>query len=140
MGLTAQLARIRGLSVEKIGRGLSQALLATASEIVADASVSITNGAKTGKVRTGVIKKRHQASAPGEAPADDGGDLKRGLEAILLSPLKAQASSNAPYSRMLEDGTSRMAPRPFWRVAILKNKDTLRDNVAAVVRKAINNA
>lgn len=60
----------------------------------------------------------HHASAPGEAPAMDSGNLLA-LMVIKAEHIPAGAlvsiESHADYSRYLEFGTSRMAPRPFIR-------------------------
>jgi hypothetical protein len=129
IGLTAQLGRLKGLSIAKLGPALGRALYATASKIAVDAQVSITRGAVSGK--------GHVPSRPGEPPMNDTGMLANAIEAALVEPLKAEVRSNAPYSEALEYGTSTIAERPFWRPAIAKNKDTLRDNVTAVLNRAI---
>lgn len=62
--------------------------------------------------------RKHQASAPGQAPALDTGNLRANTNA---SPeLKEDGSdlvgiiiSNTEYSEALERGTERMAARPF---------------------------
>lgn len=57
----------------------------------------------------------HVASAPGEYPNRDTGDLQGGLEIAQTGPLEAEVSSNAPHAVPLEFGTSKMAARPHMR-------------------------
>jgi len=82
---------------------------------------SIQGGTKTGhEYRKGKGGKiAHRASAPGEAPATDTGELVRGLRVMPSNEhtLSAFVASTAPYSWWLEFGTSQMAARPFMHPA-----------------------
>jgi len=75
----------------------------------------------------------HRASAPGEAPAIWTGALRKSIRHIISRIAKmtysiqigvAPQSGRGDISKMLEFGTSRMAPRPAWRPAlsILQNR------------------
>lgn len=61
----------------------------------------------------------HQASAPGEAPASDTGNLINAIQTAITANRKrftraaVGITGQAPYWRMLEDGTFLMEPRPF---------------------------
>jgi HK97 gp10 family phage protein len=73
-------------------------------------------GPKTGRVyKRGKVS--HQASAPGEAPANDLGFLVNNVKAEVTGELVASTLSLAPYSVHLEYGTRKMAARPFLRPA-----------------------
>ncbi len=63
-------------------------------------------------------KRVHQASAPGEAPAVEFGNLQNSLKTDFPTPLKGVLSIGAEYARWLEEGTDRIAPRPFVVPAI----------------------
>lgn len=73
--------------------------------------------------------RRHQASAPGQAPANLFGSLWRSLDFIvngsteLVFGSKSVASNGkkVPYGVYLEDGTDRIAPRPFISKAVKDN-------------------
>lgn len=61
--------------------------------------------------------KTHQASAPGETPAPDSGDLRRKTQADTQvrrdgNDLVGRVVENTEYASALERGTERMAPRP----------------------------
>jgi hypothetical protein len=96
-----------------------------ASQIVRDTAFSILllarhamMGPKHGKVyqKPGRV---HQASAPGEAPAIDLGNLINSLNVEIVSDLTARVTVGAEYGSPLEFGTvdGRVAPRPFLRPA-----------------------
>jgi len=68
---------------------------------------------------------RHQASAPGEAPAKFTGTLEKSLETKTSSwqQLDFSAGNNdAFYAKFLEFGTSRMAQRPYLIKSINDNE------------------
>ncbi len=117
-------ARLRRLQPEAV-RAVGMALFEGAEIIKAEAQVSITTGAVSGK--------NHVPSAPGEPPNEDTGDLRRGIISTQPAPLRALVSSTAPYSAPLEFGTSKMAARPFMGPAARKMKD----EVVALVRAAV---
>ncbi len=71
--------------------------------------------------------KNHVASAPGESPNRDLGDLQAGFTNDQTGPVSAEFRSSAPHSRPLEFGTSKMEPRPHVRPA--------RDKMAPKIRK-----
>lgn len=76
-----------------------------------------------GKNGSGRVYKRHVASAPGQPPAPDTGNLRRNWR---LMPIAITSSgkgdgiriylrmrSDVPYAMFLEKGTRKMAARPF---------------------------
>lgn len=77
----------------------------------------LMTGPKSGRqyVRRGRV---HTASAPGEPPAVDTGDLIGSIDTSFPSPTEAVISIPVEYAEALEFGTSRMAARPFVRPAV----------------------
>ena len=57
--------------------------------------------------------RTHKASAPGEAPASDTGNLVRNIRVTQKSQDIVTVESRASYSKFLEYGTSKMQARPF---------------------------
>lgn len=127
-----------------------------AAHLVHDEAVRlITSGPKTGRLyrRRGVT---HQASAPGEAPASDSGQLAqsgnvqnrpgeaaatvsfstiyaRSLE--LGSAYKISAGGFEPdAAAQLEFGTQSLAPRPFLRPALANMGPQIVATIAAEIR------
>ena len=98
--------------------------------IRAEAIKSIQTGAKTGIVYQKYNPRRqHRASAPGQAPASDTGNLVSKIIVKQKSKNVTQVESGADYSKFLEYGTSKMEPRPFLFPAFEKS----RGNIAKAV-------
>jgi len=79
-----------------------------------EAVKSIQTGPKSGKTYTRYNPTRtHIASAPGEAPASDTGNLVSQIRVNQKSQDIVTVESRAKYSKFLEYGTSKMQARPF---------------------------
>lgn len=63
--------------------------------------------------KTGAIYGRHQASAPGEAPAIDTSALVNSIS-VAAEELHATIGTNIEYSEVLEFGGVHIAPRPYF--------------------------
>lgn len=95
----------------------------------------ILNTPKTGRVyRTrGVL---HKASAPGEPPASDTGELVRGISVVVdPATVSARVVSSSPQARPLEYGTNRMEPRPHMRIGMENVRTEVEAIIAEEVRK-----
>jgi HK97 gp10 family phage protein len=68
-------------------------------------------------------KKKHQASASGEAPAIDEGALVNSIQTEMTGEMSAVIGSNMEYAPHLELGTIHIAPRPFLGPAFEAAKD-----------------
>jgi len=80
---------------------------------------------------SGKIYGKHQASAPGEPPAPDTGNLRSNTNADPNireegDDLVGRVVSNAEYAQALEKGTERMAARPFMSLLASDHADDLR--------------
>jgi HK97 gp10 family phage protein len=119
---------------------ISQAIRATALNVQGDAVKSIQRGTKTGRVymksaKGTKSKTRHQASAPGEAPASDTGKLA-GSVVALINPLVAFVGSDLKYATYLEFGTMNISERPWLRPAREKNMQVFRQRIANALKKS----
>lgn len=110
-------------AIEEVGR----ALLWGAQQIQSEAQHLITEGSVSGK--------NHVPSLPGEPPNNDTGVLKSHIEAVQTAPLRAEASSNAPYAVPLEAGSSKMAARPYMGPATRNKKPEIIAKVQEAVAK-----
>lgn len=75
--------------------------------------------------KTGPHYGKHQASAPGESPAIDSGNLAGSISMIFPTTLEAKIGTNVAYATYLETGTSRMAQRPLWEKTAHESMPTL---------------
>ena len=141
------MARVKvDIIMPKEGKGLEAAKVRKHRAIVAavDAGALIIRGAalkmilhgpKTGRVylRDGIA---HQASSPGEAPANDTGTLASSIQpdyAVDTTDRKeTNVTARAEYAGFLEEGTTRMEKRPFMKRAFDENKS----KIMAMIRKA----
>lgn len=123
-----------------VDRALTPAVMAGGLVIRDAARILIAHSPATGHVYSyGNVE--HQASAPGEPPATDTGNLVAGMavEKGDRSPTVVQANvgAAAEYDEALEFGTSKMRPRPHWRPAIDQNQGAISAAVETQLRKAM---
>lgn len=119
------IARVRAAAMRGIVIG---------SELVKSEAIRlILSPPKTGRVyrRKGVV---HQASAPGEAPANDMGRLANSITTEFQpDKLTGIIGAHTDYAAYLEYGTSKMEPRPYMRPALMNKKDEIEQAVQAEV-------
>lgn len=130
-GVQEHKRRLRKLRGAAMIRPVTQAVFAAAQDLAADAALSITAGSVSGK--------NHVASAPGEPPNNDTGVLARNIEATSTGPLKAEASSNAPYAAAQEFGSEsqNLPERPYMRPAAKKARPEATKRIVDAVNKVI---
>lgn len=100
--------------------------------------------------KTGHVYKRggrsHQASAPGEAPANDLGNLVNSIrEEYNAERLQGFVIVAAPYAAALEFGALRMAmggywelePRPYARVSVAEHREAIQVEIQRNIQAAI---
>lgn len=123
------LASVRAAGVTALVRG---------AEAVKDEAVQLINtGPKTGRVyrRNGVA---HQASAPGQPPAADTGDLAGKIgTAVDSDKMTGTVEFYSAHAKHLEYGTRNMAPRPFARVALTNKSKEIAEDIAESIGKAL---
>jgi HK97 gp10 family phage protein len=143
--------RIEGLDevlagLEKMGsvgkREARRAVYATAEEVRNDALKSISREQSIGRTYTKIGKngrpKKHIASAPGDAPNTDDGELVRSIKLDTV-PMQASAAVGTPLPKgaWLEFGTRYMEPRP-WLIPALRGREAfLVDELEKALAKAI---
>lgn len=99
-----------------IGRlGKADAIVKTAAfQVESNAKTAVQTGAKTGRVYKRGKGKSHQASAPGEAPATDTGNLVNGISTQKVGDANWEVPVAADYAAKLEED------RPFLEPAVKK--------------------
>ena len=137
--------------LNKIGKKLMEAVVEIPDEITRRLAIgandirntiitAMVREPKTGrKYRRG--KKIHQASAPGEAPAVDYGELLRSIVFdVRKMEVEIGSEGGAPYAEYLETGTFKVTgesitptaliePRPFLNPAVEKHHKEIIDDI-----------
>ena len=99
------------------------------------AKTLILSGEKTGRIYQKYNPTRkHQASAPGESPANDLGKLASSVYWKRGAGLTASFGASAKYAPYLEFGTRNIAPRPFLYPAGLKINKIFKERVRLVMQ------
>lgn len=130
-GIEQHKRRLQKLRGPAMIRPVTQAVFASAQDLAVDASLSITRGSVSGK--------NHVPSAPGEPPNADTQVLSRNIEAVSTGPLKAEASSNAPYAAAQEFGSEKqnLPERPYMRPAAARERPRAVKRIVDAVNKVI---
>ncbi len=116
-------------------RALQGVLTKSAIRIRDTAKLKIKAGPKTGREyrRKGGI--RHRASAPGQAPATDHGDLARSLLFdVRYDGLGASVGTDLLYGGFLEEGTKKMSARPFMAPSLEKNNERIENDILEALK------
>lgn len=105
---------------KKVPRVVSAILRKTGLDLEAEIKISLS-GSRHGRIyKVSKTGKTHQASAPGEAPATDTGNLKGSIGMETPSATRVIVFVGANTAMGLEYGTRRMLARPFVRPSIEK--------------------
>lgn len=122
-GLDDVLVRLKRLG-EAGEREARVAVQSSIEKVRSDAVRSIQKGPKSGRVYErgsgSNLSATHQASASGQPPATDSGNLA-GSGRTHQSGAQGTVYFDAAYAYHLEFGTMRMAPRPFLMPAVESN-------------------
>jgi len=136
--LKKAMAQLQNLSKD-IEPDFQEVVKGGAQVIRGEAIKSIQTGAKSGIVYEKYNPRRtHRASAPGQAPASDTGNLVSKIRVKQKDKNTTQVESGADYSAFLEYGTSKMLPRPFLFPAFEKSRGKIAKAVFERVKTAIN--
>lgn len=129
--VTVQLNRLPEIT-EQIRSRMAEAVERTCLGIETDMKLSMAEP-KSGRTYKRGKAGTHTASAPGEAPAIDYGELVNSIGHKMTGAMEGEVTVGAEYAEALEFGTSKMAPRPFALPAVEK----ARRPFAARVRRAV---
>ena len=115
-----------------------EVILGSAQLIRGEAIKDIQTGAKSGRIYEKYNPRRtHRASAPGQSPASDTGNLVRNIIVRQVDIDNVAVESNATYSSFLEFGTSKMLARPFLFPATERSRPKIAQAVFNRVKKEI---
>lgn len=123
--------------LRRVNLAASRVVVRRTEAVLTTAVQSILKGPKTGRVytRRGI---EHQASAPGEAPANDTGRLAQSGKTFYHSDnLIGRVVFTTDYAEFLELGTQNMEPRPYLRPALDKHTHGIEDEMAQEIGKEL---
>lgn len=139
----AQIQAALRFKGQAAAHNISKELMAAALILHGAIVISVQRGSRTGLEYPRPGGTTHVASAPGEPPKSDTGNLasniipdirntKEGTEVVVVS--------RAPYSAALEFGTKdgRIKARPFMRPAYEEKKKQILELVARALKKGTN--
>jgi HK97 gp10 family phage protein len=130
---TGVTLKINSVALDSIFRAAEKAVNNSAFDVAKEMKKSILSGSKSG--RQYFIKgRRHQSSAPGQAPANSTGKLVRSIK-VKKNGREATISIGKDYAIYLEFGTSKMRARPFIIPAFLNTKKWFADKLIAIASK-----
>lgn len=75
-----------------------------------------------------------EKSAKQKAPVDTGA-LKASINSRMISELEGEIVDGVHYGIHLEYGTRKMRPRPFFRPALIENKNKINNLIQKAVKK-----
>lgn len=134
--LTAQLHRQNYHSPLSVAIRASEAVRQAVDETSIRIRLHIK--AKMRDKKSGRFYGKHQASAPGEFPAVETGNLVSSWK-ITKSDLgmKAKIFTEVPYSKFLDEGTRKMAPRPMIKPTATEFMPVFAHTIAAKLALAL---
>jgi HK97 gp10 family phage protein len=117
---------------------LGEVVQETAAEIDAELKHKITEGSKSGRVYlSGPSPLPHQASAPGESPANWTGELVESIHHEATGPMSAEVHVDANYAHILEFGGAKVSSRPFFYPTLEEAKPEFRAKVEAILKETL---
>lgn len=121
-----------------VERAILRATMRAAILVQGKARVKIMKGPKSGAIYPRG-KKKHQASAPGEPPANDTGNLQRSMSCVSKGLTDGVATVElqvaAPYAAALEFGnlSGTIKERPFLRPSVKESEK----EIEAIAKQAV---
>jgi hypothetical protein len=134
MGITVSVTTKGAEKLERNLAGADRLVGTFALQVEANAKAAIQTGGKSGRTYRRGRKGTHTASAPGEAPATDTGQIAGSIHAQREKAPSWRVAVTDPKGLLLEKGTRRILPRPFLLPALEK----VRKPFIAAVRALFN--
>jgi len=140
-------AKAIGRRLRRISKNTREAMVtataANALELETELKRTIQGGSRTGRVYLkGKTGRKHVASAPGEPPASDTGQLARHIKHKILdggteATVGIHDHNRVKYALDLEFGTMRTAARPFFFPTFERLKPKFKRRYKAAAQRAI---
>ncbi len=135
-GAKAHSKRIRNMP-EEIRRGIRSALYFAGRDLKKTASDNIKR-TKAGRVYSTKSGRSYRASQPGESPANVTGNLRRSLNFTVKGSDQLEFGyDGVEYGKFLEDGTSKIDPRPALMIAIRANERNIQVSLDRQIKRML---
>ncbi len=135
-GIDDLLLRVNSMADAGQARATRRRMLQAGIRVIERETKNLLTGSRTGHTYTfrGVT---HQASAPGEPPAVDTGNLKNSLRVLEVTDERASFGTSADYAAYLEFGTRNMGARPYLRPAADASTEEIGRVMTAIADEAL---
>lgn len=132
-GITEMTERLKNASKDTI-RNVEKAVTEAAVNIRGRAVKKVQQGPATGRTyKSKVANRDHTASAPGQPPMSDSGNLANSIQ-YDLQGTTAFVGSNVQYAVYLEFGTRKMEARPFLFPSLEEETPAFRKALSEVIK------
>ena len=135
-GIDDLLRRVNSMADAGQARATRRKMLRAGIRVIERHTKNLLVGQRSGRIYT-YRSVEHQASAPGEAPAVDTGNLKSSLRVLEVTDDYASFGTSADYAAHLEFGTRNMAARPYLRPAAENSVQDVEHAMGAVADEAL---
>ena len=135
-GIDDLLRRVNSMADPTQARATRRRMLRAGIRVIERETKALLEGSRTGHTYT-YKSRTHVASAPGEAPAVDTGNLKNSLRVLEVTDERASFGTSADYAAYLEFGTRHMAARPYLRPAAENSTEDVERVMTAVADEAL---
>lgn len=135
-GIDELLRRVNSMADPGQARATRRKMLRAGIRVIERHTKNLLVGERSGHVYS-IRGKAHQASAPGEPPAVDTGNLKNSLRVLEVTDDYASFGTSADYAAYLEFGTRNMAARPYLRPAAENSVRDVEQAMTAVADEAL---
>lgn len=120
----------------EINNGLLNAIKACCERV---RSTALNDMAKTPRNNNVTYHGNHHPSLPGNPPAPDTGNLRASIhyttEKLGENSVVGIVGTDVDYGKMLEYGTSKVAPRPWLKPSLDKNESFIIKTIKGVMKK-----
>ena len=135
-GIDELIRRVNSMADPAQARATRRRMLRAGIRVIERHTKNLMTGTRSGRAYT-IGGKTHIASAPGEPPAVDTGNLKNSLRVLEVTDDYASFGTSVDYAADLEFGSRRIAARPFLRPAAENSVGDVTAAMTAVADEAL---
>lgn len=136
-GIDELLRRVNSMADPGQARATRRKMLRAGIKVIERHTKNLMVGQRSGRVYRLRGGKEHQASAPGEVPAVEVGNLKGSLRILEVTDDYASFGTSVSYAADLEFGTRNMAARPYLRPAAENSVQDVEQAMTAVADETL---